>query len=75
MMRIKRASTILINEEGHPLWTKVDEAWEEYKLKDNQKLKAADAKAYITKYCKEELGLIKIDDYPEVLEDIWHEVD
>ena len=44
-MRVMRSMTIQINEEGHPLWTKVDEIWEDAKLKDSETLKAADAKA------------------------------
>ena len=42
--RIQRSMTIVINEEGHPLWLKVDEIWEEFKLKENQTLTAAQAK-------------------------------
>lgn len=74
-LRLLRSATIQINEEEHPLWIKVDEIWEEYKVKHSQKLKGKDAKAYITKYCKDELGLAKIDDHPEVLEDLWHDID
>ena len=44
--------TIQICEEGHPLWTKVDEIWEDAKLKDKETLKAEDAKAAILSYCK-----------------------
>ena len=34
-LRLLRSATIQINEEEHPLWIKVDEIWEEYKLKDD----------------------------------------
>lgn len=55
-MRIMRSMTIQINEEGHPLWIKVDEIWEDAKLKDSETMKAEDAKAAILGYCREDLG-------------------
>ena len=67
--------TIQINEEGHPLWTKVDEIWEDAKLKDSETLTAADAKAAILSYCKEDLGQTKIDQHLEVFEDLWNDID
>ena len=70
-----RSMTIQINEEGHPLWTKVDEIWEDAKLKDSETLKAADAKAAILSYCKEDLGQTQIDKHLDVFEDLWNDID
>ena len=55
-LRIQRSMSIMINEEGHPLWIRVDEIWEDAKLKDSQTLSAADAKSAILAYCREDLG-------------------
>ena len=67
--------TIQINEEGHPLWIKVDEIWEDAKLKESETMKAEEAKAAILGYCREDLGQTQIDKHLEVLEDLWNDID
>ena len=74
-LRIKRSMSIMINEEGHPLWIKVDEIWEEALLKDSQNLSSADAKAAILAYCREDLGQTHIDKHLEVFEDLWQDIE
>ena len=73
--RLRRSMTITINEEEHPLWTEVDAIWEDAKVKHSQCLTADQAKAAITKYLKDDLGLKKIDDHPELTEHMWQEID
>ena len=56
--KMKRAMTIIsITEDDHPCWAKVDEIWAEYSLSNNQQLNTVQAKDYVSKYAKKELGM------------------
>ena len=57
------------------MWNKVDEIWEEALLKDSENLSAADAKAAILAYCREDLGQTHIDKHLEVFEDLWQDIE
>ena len=76
--KMSRAMTMIsVVEDDHPCWAKVDAVWSEYGLTKDQKLSTEQAKDYVMKYAKQELGMTTkvVASSEELLKDIFNDID